>query len=199
MSKSFLRAIAACALLVPMGAMASPITVTFTITATKSMSSSGEKTPGGSYAGFASGTLGGGSFTVDDALGSGFDTANGLPTIDLDFSWLGQSFTEASATVWNLAFDSTGALTSWGFGRIGVDGSCQINCVSTGGLTDFQLAGNSFPADEAGYMHLTEFSGMMFGSITWSVAPTGVPEPSTLVLFGASLLGMGLTRRRRKS
>ena len=53
MSKSFLRTFAACALLVPMGALASPITVNFTITATQSMSGSGVVTPGGSYAGSA--------------------------------------------------------------------------------------------------------------------------------------------------
>ena len=125
MSKSFLRTFAACALLVPMGALASPITVNFTITATQSMTSSGVITPGGSYAGFASGTVGGGSFTFDDSLVQGSDLVNGLPTLDLAFTWLGQSFTEATATLWSLSFDSTGALSGWGLGRRGVDIASQ--------------------------------------------------------------------------
>jgi hypothetical protein len=194
---TFLRTIAACALLAPMGALASPITVNFTITATKSLSTDGVFTPGGSYAGFPTGTMGGGFFTFDDSIGSGSDITNGLPTLDLAFTWLGQSFTEANAVLWNLSFDATGNLTTWNFGRIGVDGSCQLNCVSTVGATDFQVSGYTFPAEDAGYMHLNGVGGTMFGSTTWSVAPTSVPEPSTLVLLGASLLGMRLARRRR--
>ena len=195
---TFLRTIAACALLAPVGALASPITVNFTITATQSMSGSGVVTPGGSYAGYGTGTVGGGSFTFDDSLGQGSDLENGLATLDLSFTWLGQTFTEANATLWMLAFDSTGALTSWGLGRRGIDGTCLLNCASSVGPTDFSMLGYvGGPANDAGFMHVEGFDGFMFGSTAWSVAPTAVPEPSTLVLFGASLLGMGLARRRR--
>jgi hypothetical protein len=199
MSKSILRTFAACALLVPMCALASPITINFTITATKSLSSGGVFTPGGSYAGYPTGTVGGGSFTVDDSIGTGFDITNGLPTIDLDFSWLGQSFTEANATLWNLVFDSTGTLTSWGFGRRGIESGCQLNCVSTVGATDFSISGYGFLAEDAGFMHVNGADGTMFGSVAWNVAPRGVPEPSALILLGSSLLGMRLARRRRKN
>jgi hypothetical protein len=198
MSKSFLRTFAACALLVPVGALASPITVNFTITATQSMSNSGVITPGGSYAGYATGTVGGGSFTFDDSLGQSSDLTNGLPTLDLDFTWLGQSFTEATATLWSLSFDSTGALSGWGLGRRGVEENCQLNCASSIGPTDFSISG-FMGANDAGFMHVDGFYGFMFGSTAWNVAPTGVPEPSTLILLGGSLLGMRLARRRRKN
>ena len=200
MSNSILRTIAACALLAPMGALATPITVDFTITATKTLGPDGVFTPGGSYAGFPTGTEGGGSFTFDDSLGTGWDTANGLPTIDLNFNWLGESFTEVDATVWLLSFNSvTGALESWGIGRRGGDPGCAVNCVSTIGPTDFQIDGFTYSPDDAGYMHVEGFQGTMFGATTWTVGPAavGVPEPGTLALFGAGLLGILVTRRKR--
>ena len=108
--------------------------------------------------------MGGGSFTFDDSIGQGSDLVNGLATLDLSFTWLGQTFTEASATLWSLSFDATGALSSWGLGRRGVDGTCLLNCASSIGPTDFSMIGYvGAPANDATLTSALASLGFTYG------------------------------------
>lgn len=197
MRKIISRIFLAGIVLAPLSALAAPITVDFTITATGSTLA-----PGADYAGFAAGTTGGGSFTFDDSIGNAYDQVNGLPTIDLSFNWLGYSYTEANATLWEVGFDSTGHLNAWGFApTIGTTATdCNLNCYAYPGPTDFWMVGYPPEFEAAGYpsfghFHIEGHDGAMAGNITWAVRD--VPEPGTLALLGCGLLGVFATRRRR--
>jgi hypothetical protein len=100
----------------PLSAFATPIRVDFTVTA---LGWNWAPTPGSDYAGFAPGTVGGGHVTFDDSLGSTTNIQTGLPTQDLEFNWLGHTYTEADAALWILGFDAAGGLDLWAFGPTG--------------------------------------------------------------------------------
>jgi len=66
-------------------------------------------------------------------------------------------------------------------------------------LTDFSVTwgGGRLRANfDGGSMSLSEENGRFDGNYSFVVA--SVPEPGTLALFGIGLLGMGLSRRRKK-
>lgn len=193
--KGFSRLLLAGIVFAPLAAHATPIRVDFTVTA---LGWNMAPSPGIDYAGFAPGTLGGGYVTFDDALGSTTDIQAGLPTLDLEFNWLGQTYTEANASLWLLGFDAAGALDFWAFGPTGpsVPG-CGLNCISNVGPTDFWVVG-AVSRLSSTTLHLEGFDGGMVGSVAWT-ATRDVPEPGTLGMFGAGLLGLMLLRRRRSA
>jgi hypothetical protein len=179
----------------PLSAFATPIRVDFTVTALGwNMASA----PGMDYAGFAPGTVGGGHVTFDDSLGSTTNIQAGLPTLDLEFNWLGYTYTEADAALWLLGFDAEGALDFWAIGPTGpsVPG-CGLNCMSNVGPTDFWVVG-AVSRLSSTTLHIEGFDGGMVGSVAWT-ATRDVPEPATLGLFGAGLLGLILVRRKRSA
>jgi hypothetical protein len=191
--KRFSRLLLAGLALAPLTAFAAPIRVDFTVTAQGWTLASA---PGSDYAGFAPGTTGGGYFIFDDSIGNATDVQAGFATQDLEFSWLGQTYTEADTALSIVSFDAAGNLDLWGIGPTGpsVPG-CGLNCYSSVGSTDFWAYG-AVSRLSSSTLHIEGFDGAMYGSVTWT-ATRDVPEPATLGLLGMGLLGLiGLRRKR---
>jgi hypothetical protein len=49
------------------------------------------------------------------------------------------------------------------------------------------------------YSTAVQADGIGFGAVSWGPSSASVPEPSTILLLGAGLAGVGLLRRRFKN
>jgi hypothetical protein len=193
--KSFAKVLATGLLLAPVSVFAAPITVDFTVTGFSALDATNNfNAP--AYNGYAVGTIGTGSFTFDDSIGNFENVDAGVAPFDFSFDWVGTSFTEATAQIWRLEFDGIGNLTGWALGTMG--GCPALNCVSSGGTSDFYLTGSG-PNNGNAAVHQENVPGWMIGQTTsWSARATSVPEPATLGLLGLGLLGIAAVRRKRE-
>src|SRR5688572_4549691 len=184
------RVVLGCLALVPLSAWSVPITVDFTVRSTSGFDGN-ENFNTTSYAGFPSGTVGGGFFTYDDSVGAFVDHAVGRPLIDFNFTWMGATFDESVGRLGSLAVDVAGNPTTWLLGTVG--GPCApINCFATGvtSPTDFWISAfSSGPQGSLAALHRTGFAGYMGGSVTWAVRAMSVPEPGSIALLSIGLLG----------
>jgi len=159
--------------------------------------------PGGVFISFDSGidsTLAGGNLgfaLVDNRVFDGnFDGgvdgngSGGALTLTWDFPF----------PVIGFAFDIFGAA----FVDVTIVGSGTFFDISTeiGGLNGFfgiVDAVTPFSAVEFSLQNSSSFDSFEVDNLVFARAPAAVPEPATLALFGAGLLGMGFLRRRRKT
>jgi hypothetical protein len=126
---------------------------------------------------------------------------------NVDFD-LGNSYSVNELAFWNYPFDHPGSVSSMSiftasnalftsalfvgsFNPV-IDGDGTTNTVQVFDLID----------SGARFVRLTvtaaDSEGFGFSEIAFGVSPAQVPEPSSLVLFGVSLLGFAMSRRRRR-
>jgi PEP-CTERM motif len=166
-----------------LNANASPITFSFSVTATS---------------GPLDGITENGTFTYDSSsiIPGGLNDNTGLLT-GLNFTWNGIAYNQTTANTGLLLFDSSGHLTKALFG----DNCIASECSDTGGTNEWSLF--AIPGETTtppfGFAYATPSTGVYEGTVTTALSP--IPEPSTLALFGVGvaglmLVGAGLRSRR---
>jgi hypothetical protein len=147
-----------------LNANASPITFSFSVTATSGPLDG--ITENGTFTYDSSSIIPGGGFNFDPELLTG-----------LNFTWNGITYNQTTANTGFLEFDSSGNLTEAFFGDDCMPGGCQI----AGGTNDWSLS--AIPGETAPNF----FEG---NSVTTALSP--IPEPSTLALVGVGVGVAGL-------
>lgn len=134
------------------------------------------------------------------------DANNAILTNSVGFSG-GFSFFYSSQVAATVEVFAKGGIS---LGKINLDAQASDNCVGdpTGAFCNWTAGGLAFTGlaefiSFAGASDATAFDNITFGSnipgsvCTVNCNPTGVPEPATLALVGAALLGISASRRRK--
>lgn len=170
----------------PVAAKAGLITYDFSVTATT---------------GPLAGTSSSGSFSFDSSIipaGGGEIDQNPFITA-LNFTWHGVSYTAATANACQAFFSATGALVGISFSGQNFPGGCGVESGHEAWNVEWLQQSEFFSADFFVFTYAVPgHFGDEFGTASLTPA-AAVPEPSTLVLFGAGLVALGHLLRRRKS
>ena len=180
MNKTILALLASATLASPIAANAALVTYDFTV----------DGGPTGPLAGVTSS----GYFTFDDSVApSGGGTVFDALFSDLSFSWNGMQYDETNANTGGINFDASSGIFAYAMGNDCIPGFCFV----ADDVPNQWAAGGS--AEITGNFAYSLNRTIYFGSHTWSLRETDVPEPGTLALLWLGIAGLGLTRRRIKA
>jgi len=112
----------------------------------------------------------------------------------LSFNWLGTQWDETTANTGWINLDASGSVAFWNFGTQCYPGLCRVRPEQTGWFIGASGVTNG------GFILYSVGDGerVYEGGFTSSLRPTDIPEPSTLALFGASVLSAALVWSRRR-
>jgi hypothetical protein len=164
-----------------LNANASPITFSFSVTATSGPLDG--ITENGTFTYDSSSIIPGGGFNFDPELLTG-----------LNFTWNGITYNQTTANTGFLEFDSSGNLTEAFFGDDCMPGGCQI----AGGSNDWALS--AVPGETApnfSYATPSIPTDIFGGTVATALSP--IPEPSALALVGVGVAGLMLVGARLRS
>jgi hypothetical protein len=162
---------------------ASPIAVSFTVSASPTDPVYG-------------GERGAGTFMFDSSLvvpgGIVQNTTVGLDALSIAFNWAGGTWSAVNADVWGLQFNQAGSLVSFGIG-----GEPSLTTIPSSVFPDFMINGP--------FMLYSTPNGTFLGNMTgFSVdldpdPQPQVPEPASLLLVGSGIAAVVGRRRVQRS